>query len=64
MGMFGKLLGAAIDTALVPVELAKDAVTLGGTITDEDEPYTLSRLKRAMKKIDSAADDAAEGDLL
>lgn len=64
MGMLGKLIGAVIDTALVPVELAKDVVTLGGAMTEEDEPYTLTRLKRVVRKVDRAADDAADGDLL
>jgi hypothetical protein len=64
MGMFGKLLGSVIDVALTPVEIAKDLVTCGGLVTDEDEPYTVTRLKKAMKKAGDAADDAADGDLL
>lgn len=64
MGMFGKLIGAVIDTAMVPVEIVKDVATLGGAITDEEKAYTLQRLERAQRKVSGAADDAADGDLL
>lgn len=62
MGMFGKLLGAVIDVALTPVEIVKDVATLGGALTDEDKPYTLQRLGKAVGKAGDAADDASDGD--
>lgn len=52
--MFDKLLKAAIGTVLLPVEVVKDAATLGGTLTDEDEPYTSQRLGNIFKNIDEA----------
>ena len=38
MGLFGKLLKTTIDIVTTPIDIVKDAVTLGGTLTDEDEP--------------------------
>lgn len=55
--MFDKLLKAAIGTVLLPVEIAKDVVTLGGAMTDDtgtEDPYTVKRLKNIGKNIDEA----------
>lgn len=52
--MFDKLLKAAIGTVLLPVEVVKDVATLGGSLTDEDEPYTVKRLENISKNIDKA----------
>lgn len=51
MGFFSSLGQAVLNVAFVPVEVVKDVVTLGGGLTDEDEPYTLTRLKIAQQKI-------------
>lgn len=64
MGFFGKLLGAAVDVVLTPVEIVKDVVTMGGALNDEPVPYTIKRLSKAVDKVSDAADDAADGDLL
>lgn len=64
MGMFGKLLGAAIDVVTTPIDIAKDIATMGGALTDKDESYTISKGKRITEKLEGAADDAAEGDLI
>lgn len=56
----GKLLGAAIDLALTPVEIVKDVATMGGTLTDQDTPYTYQRLNHAYDKVDAAAKELAE----
>lgn len=44
---------AVVDTALLPVEVAKDVVTIGGALADEREPYTLQRLKKVGRDLDS-----------
>jgi len=49
---------AAIGAALLPVDLAADIVTLGGTATEKDETYTGKRLGQ----IGSALDEAVEGE--
>jgi len=53
MGLFGKLLKTGLDVVTSPIEVVKDVATLGGLCTDQDEPYTVKRLKRL-------ADDAEE----
>ncbi len=40
MSIFGKILKATIKAATLPVDIAKDVVTLGGVLTDEKESYT------------------------
>lgn len=47
-------LKALIETAKTPVDLVADVVTFGGLMTDRDEPYTVSRLKRAYRNLDKA----------
>jgi hypothetical protein len=53
MSLFGKILKTGFDIVTAPIEVVKDAATLGGLATDQREPYTLKRLKRL-------ADDAEE----
>lgn len=53
MSIFGKLLKTAFDIATVPVDIVKDVVTMGGAMTEQNEPYTV-------KKIDRLCDDAEE----
>lgn len=57
MGIFSKLASAVLQTALLPVEVAKDIVTMGGVCTDQREPYTLKRLKKLGHTVESAIDD-------
>lgn len=46
-GLLGSLtkatVGAVIET---PIAVVADAVTLGGTLTDKDEPYTATSVKK------------------
>lgn len=63
MGFFGKLVGAAVDTAVLPFSAAKDVITLGGSLNNEDSA-TIERIKRIGDKVTDAADDAADGDFL
>lgn len=62
MGFLGSLVKATIDTVLVPVEIVKDVATMGGALTDEKEPYTLSRSKKVIEDVEQAGDKASEGD--
>jgi hypothetical protein len=43
-------LGVVVET---PVAIAADTLTLGGSITDKDEPYTATALKNVMKNIEN-----------
>ena len=53
-GMIKNLTRAAVAIAVMPADVVADAITLGGTLSDKKEPYTLSRLKQAGKALDAA----------
>ena len=54
MSIFGKVLGAGIRIAFLPVDLAKDVLTLGGAITDQPMPYTAQSAKKISRNINDA----------
>jgi len=59
MGLFdtlGNLTKAALNVAFTPIEIVKDVATMGSTLTDEGEPYTMRRLRKAAEKLDDALD--------
>lgn len=45
MSLFGRIVRTAVNTALLPVAVAKDIITLGGVSTSH-EPYTAEQLKK------------------
>lgn len=49
MKLFGQLIRTAVNAVAVPVELAKDIVTLGGVATEQREPYTVQRIKKLVE---------------
>ena len=51
--MFTNLLKAAVGTILLPVDIIRDTVTLGGAITD-DESAIANRLKDICDNLDEA----------
>lgn len=46
---------AAVSVVTLPVSVAADVVTLGGTLTDKDEPYTATNLSDAYQNLTNAA---------
>jgi hypothetical protein len=46
MSLFGKIVRTTINTALLPVAVVKDVVTLGGVATGKAEPYTSQQLEK------------------
>jgi hypothetical protein len=50
--MFNNLLRAVAETAKLPIDIAADVVTMGGMLTDKDEPYTVRRIKKAYRSLD------------
>lgn len=57
--MFGTLKNltkAAIGIATTPITIAADVVTLGGSLTDKDEPYTATQMRQVVKSVQQAAD--------
>jgi len=59
MGFFKKLTKGVIDTALLPLDIVRDTLTLGGAITDE-EPATKDRLKKVLKDLEDTYDSLDE----
>ena len=55
MGLLGSLLKTTIHVATTPLEVVKDVVTMGGVLTEQDEPYTVQRGKKLV-------DDMKEGE--
>ena len=55
MGFFGKLLKVGLDVATSPIAVAKDIVTLGGVITEEE-----SAVKRKAQQIEEDWDELRE----
>jgi hypothetical protein len=54
--MFKKLTKAVIGVATLPIDVAADIATLGGTLTDKKKPYTAKKLSNIVKNIDDAVD--------
>lgn len=46
MKLFGQIVRTAVNTALLPVAVTKDVLTLGGTLTDKRESYTREQIDR------------------
>ncbi|MCP3729264.1 hypothetical protein M9978_02385 [Sphingomonas sp. MG17] len=52
--MLDNLLRAAVGAATMPLDLAADVVTLGGALTDRDEPYTATKARSVMANVADA----------
>lgn len=59
MGFFGSLIKTAMDVATTPLAIAKDVVTLGGAITEE-ESATKQKLQQLVDDWDEIRDNASE----
>lgn len=53
--MFDNLLKAAVGVATSPVDVAADIVTMGGALTDRDEPYTVTKAKSILHETQKAS---------
>lgn len=54
-GMLESLAKAAVSVVTVPVALAADVVTLGGSLTDKEEPYTAKAVSDLVQNLEDAA---------
>lgn len=52
MNLLGKIIKVGMDVATLPVEVAKDVITGGGIVTEEDESYTIKRLKELLNEVE------------
>ena len=50
MSLFGQLVRTVVNTAALPVAVAKDVLTLGGAATGEDRPYTVQQLEKLKRE--------------
>jgi hypothetical protein len=53
MKLFGQIVRTLVNVVELPVEVIKDAVTLGGVVTEQDKSYTRQQLEKI-------AEDASE----
>lgn len=54
--MFKDLMKAAVGVVTAPVDIAADVITLGGALTDKDEPYTVKKAKQVMENLENATE--------
>ena len=47
---------ATVNTALLPVEVVKDAATMFGSLDDHGEPHIFTRLKEIQKNLDDSVE--------
>lgn len=53
-GLIESLAKAAVGVVALPVAVVADVITLGGTLTDKDEPYTASAASDIVKNLSDA----------
>lgn len=54
-GILGDLSKAVVGVVVeTPIAIAADVVTMGGVLSDKDEPYTATALKGVMKNVENA----------
>jgi hypothetical protein len=46
MKLFGQLVRTFVNVVELPLEVAKDVVTLGGVATEQDKSYTRQQLEK------------------
>ena len=61
MGFLTQLTKTGLDIVTAPVAIVKDTVTMGGALTDEDEPATIKKLKRIVEDVESLPDSVDDG---
>ena len=55
-GILKDLTKTAIGVVTLPLDIAADVLTLGGSLTDKDSPYTAEKISDIMKNIENAVD--------
>ena len=54
-GMLGDLAKAAVGIVIeTPIAVVADVVTMGGALTDKDQPYTATALEKVVKNVENA----------
>ncbi len=54
-GMLSDLAKAAVGVVIeTPIAVVADVVTMGGSLTDKDQPYTATALEKVMENVENA----------
>ena len=54
-GMLGDLAKVAVGLVVeTPIAVVADVVTMGGALTDKDQPYTATALEKVMENVENA----------
>ena len=54
-GMLGDLAKATVGLVIeTPIAVVADVVTMGGALTDKDQPYTATALEKVMENVENA----------
>jgi hypothetical protein len=54
-GILGNLTKAVVGVVIeTPIAIVADVVTMGGILTDKDEPYTSSSIKKVVDNIENS----------
>ena len=54
-GMLGDLAKAAVGIVIeTPIAVVADVVTMGGALTDKDQPYTATALEKVMENVEKS----------
>lgn len=53
-GLTKAAVGVVVET---PLSIVADFVTLGGSITDRDEPYTATAVKKVVKNVQESTEE-------
>lgn len=55
-GILKNVTKAVVGVATLPLDVAADILTLGGTCTDRNKPYTTEKLADIMDNLEKAVD--------
>lgn len=50
MSLFSALVKTVVNVATLPIAVAKDVITTGGVITDQEKPYTVQKVEQIKKE--------------
>ena len=53
-GLLEDLAKAAVGVVKLPLDVAADAITLGGALTEKDKPYTIEGVSDVMQNLKNA----------
>lgn len=59
-GMLKSLTKAVVGVATLPIDLAADVITMGGAMTDRDQPYTMDKAGQIMRNLENAVDPSKD----